>query len=89
MKNTKKEKFQKGEYKIEFYTNLEEILKRYKAGIVVIKILYEEFYNNKKITMQYHRFAYFLRKKLLKINTKNDNKIINEAKEIKHQKKKN
>ncbi len=54
-------KVNKGTYKIEFYTHLELIKKRYSEGMVVAKALYDELVSAGKITMTYNRFSQYFR----------------------------
>ena len=49
----------KGAYKIEFAANLPYIKEKIANGIVVISILHEELFKEKKITMQYRMFNYY------------------------------
>lgn len=46
----------RGEAKIEFYSNIEYIKKKYNSGIVVSKILFEHLKKEKNIKMCYEQF---------------------------------
>lgn len=54
----------KGEFTVEFHKVLAEIRQKYDSGIIVGKIIYDDLYNAKKITMSYNRFAYYFRKEI-------------------------
>lgn len=65
-------KSQRGEFKVEFYTHLPLIKERFENGVVVAKILYNELYDAKKITMSYERFAAYFQKEF---KNKNEERI--------------
>ena len=58
------EKTQRGRFKVEFYTLLPEIKKRFEDGIVVAKIIYNDLYETKKITMPYNAFMRYFKKEI-------------------------
>lgn len=70
----------RGSYTVEFYTLLPLIRKKYESGMIVAKIIYDELYNDGKITMTYNRFSAYFRKEITgKTNTqspKKDTKIV-------------
>lgn len=55
----------KGEYKVEFFTNLAYIRQRYEAGAVVAKLLHKELFEAGKITMPYQSFAIYFRREIV------------------------
>lgn len=54
-------KAQKGSHKVEFFSNITLIRKRYNEGMVVAKLLYDELIAAGTITMPYQSFAKYLR----------------------------
>lgn len=57
-------KSSRGHFTVEFYSLLPLIRQKYESGIVVAKIIYNELYNDKKITMTYNRFAVYFKKEI-------------------------
>jgi len=58
-------KAQRGEHKVEFFTNLTLIRKRYDEGMVVAKLLYDELITAKKISMPYQSFVRYFRTEIV------------------------
>jgi hypothetical protein len=67
----------KGELKVQFFSNLALIRRRYEEGAVVAKLLHKELIEAGKITMPYQSFSIYFRREIVgKTTPKNEAKVI-------------
>ncbi len=55
----------KGELKVQFFSNLALIRRRYEEGAVVAKLLHKELLEGGKITMPYQSFSIYFRREIV------------------------
>lgn len=55
----------KGELKVQFFSNLPLIRRRYEEGAVVAKLLHKELIEAGKITMPYQSFSIYFRREIV------------------------
>jgi 5-keto 4-deoxyuronate isomerase len=67
----------KGELKVQFFSNLALIRRRYEEGAVVAKLLHKELIETGKITMPYQSFSIYFRREIVgKTTPKKERKTI-------------
>jgi 5-keto 4-deoxyuronate isomerase len=67
----------KGELKVQFFSNLALIRRRYEEGAVVAKLLHKELIETGKISMSYQSFSIYFRREIVgKMAPKKERKTI-------------